>query len=162
MNTSIVHIEWEGPYSFVEITNYDNANDIGIYQVYGNHILYGKNVLLYIGSTVKQTFFQRISQEGWDIGDNISQYKFRLGRLKKDSSRKHSKIEDDIKLIEKLLIYAIRPALNTSNTISIDDDKLKKILVLNWKEIGDLPAEISGLKWTDLYWVQKKYMEYRT
>lgn len=53
-----IRIEWEGPYSLEEVItkmvdggkNPDwDGNDYGLYQIYGRHILSGKNTLLYIG-----------------------------------------------------------------------------------------------------------------
>lgn len=158
---SIIHIDWKGPYTYEELINFSNTDDIGVYQVYGSHVIYGSNVLLYIGMTVEQSFHKRLIQEGWNIGDNCSNYRFRLGYLKKDRSRLSAQKNNDIQLAEKLMIFSIRPALNTSNTVCIDDEIFKNLHIINWNELGDIPAEISGLKWTDLYWVERKYLEYR-
>ena len=52
MMETIIHIEWEGPYSLNQLdTLNDLRRDHGLYQIYGHHPVYGSNVLLYIGQT---------------------------------------------------------------------------------------------------------------
>ena len=47
-----VRIEWEGPFSIEEVLELNDGNkDYGLYQIYGHHIVYGKDSLLYIGQT---------------------------------------------------------------------------------------------------------------
>ena len=41
-----VTIEWEGPFSFDKVRA--NRDDYGLYQIYGEHIIFGKDSLLYI------------------------------------------------------------------------------------------------------------------
>lgn len=66
MNQEEIHMVWEGPYSYEEITNTlrDEYCDFGVYQIYGAHPIYGSDVLLYIGKADQQTFGVRLSQEG--------------------------------------------------------------------------------------------------
>jgi len=61
MPTKIIHIQWEGPYSYQEIKDLKNENnDYGIYQIYGGHPIYGSGALLYIGKAQLQTFGIRL------------------------------------------------------------------------------------------------------
>jgi GMC oxidoreductase len=66
-----IRIEWEGPYSVEEVINKMvdggenpdwDGNDYGLYQIYGRHILCGKNTLLYIGIAPEETFSQRFRE----------------------------------------------------------------------------------------------------
>ena len=48
---------WEGPYLISQLKELSDDNrDYGIYQVYGQHSLYGNSILLYIGQANEQTF----------------------------------------------------------------------------------------------------------
>ena len=49
-----VRIEWEGTFSVDDvIASLNNKDDYGLYQIYGKHIIFGENSLLYIGMTDK-------------------------------------------------------------------------------------------------------------
>jgi len=66
MMETIIHIEWEGPYSLNQLnTLKDLRKDRGLYQIYGHHPVYGSNVLLYIGQTSGRTFGERIEQHNF-------------------------------------------------------------------------------------------------
>ena len=56
-----VRIEWEGPLSLDEVKELaDGDEDCGLYQIYGRHIIFGDDSLLYIGmttSTFRSRFF---------------------------------------------------------------------------------------------------------
>ena len=41
MSGKIVHIEWNGPFSIEEAKSKNGKDDKGIYQIYGNHPVYG-------------------------------------------------------------------------------------------------------------------------
>ena len=45
----IINIEWEGPLTFEEAYEKNGSSDYGVYQYYGDHPVYGLDVLLYIG-----------------------------------------------------------------------------------------------------------------
>lgn len=50
IKTSLIQILWDGPYSITDLVKLKNEEiDYGIYQIYGNHPVYGNDVLLYIG-----------------------------------------------------------------------------------------------------------------
>lgn len=52
----VIQIKWESPFRIDDLN--DDEIDYGIYQIYGNHLVYGENVLLYIGQANEQTFLQ--------------------------------------------------------------------------------------------------------
>lgn len=145
-----IQITWDGPYSLEQLDNGDEhlGTSIGVYQIYGKHPIYGSNVLLYIGKTVKQSFSKRIKQEEhwWDNSDmrNVQIY---TGRLFSKLQEEH--LIDDITLAEQILINTHLPAHNSSNinTISRQEEILKKIKstrVINWHYYRDLMPEVSG------------------
>ena len=54
-----VRVEWEGPLSLDEVKELDDEDeDCGLYQIYGRHIIFGNDSLLYIGMTTS-TFRRR-------------------------------------------------------------------------------------------------------
>jgi hypothetical protein len=56
MGAKIVHIEWDGPFSIDEAKEKNGKDDYGVYQIYGNHPVYGYGASLYIGKAADQTF----------------------------------------------------------------------------------------------------------
>ena len=67
-NVKLIEIEWEGPFTMEEISNKNKSDDFGIYMAYGQHRIYGENVLLYVGKAEQQKFSVRILQhlnEDW-------------------------------------------------------------------------------------------------
>ena len=61
-----VRVQWEGPLSLDEVKELDDEDeDCGLYQIYGRHIIFGDNSLLYVGMT-QQTFSHRFAEHaGW-------------------------------------------------------------------------------------------------
>ena len=113
-----VRIEWEGPFSLVEVLELDNRNkDYGLYQIYGTHIVFGPESgtdnLLNIGMTgPDSTFSDRFKEKStsWirynlDRGGEISIYIARLPSM----------LEEDIKRFEALEIYWHSPPYNGMN-----------------------------------------------
>lgn len=71
-----------------------------------------------------------------------------IGRLAGETTPDEYQWTDEINLVEKLLINGHKPAYNTQNLISIPDERLENLHILNWGYYRDLLAEVSGLKWT--------------
>jgi hypothetical protein len=130
VETYEIKIEWEGPFSLREVISTKNdggekpdwcGNDYGLYQIYGWHILYCKNTLLYIGEATKQTFSRRFKgHKKWlDKDQKKNDIKIYLGRVY--DPKKHSKEDkweswtSDILLAEKILIYKYSPNYNSRN-----------------------------------------------
>ena len=53
---TIIHVQWDGPFTLDQLSEMNNEYDYGVYQVYGSHPIYGSDVLLYIGKAGKLTF----------------------------------------------------------------------------------------------------------
>ena len=166
LNMRVIHLLWEGPTSLKELVENDKEPpskkvDKGLYQVYGSHPVYGPKVLLYIGMTC-ETFAQRLREhyaEWRNIGvpDYLTLDVY-LGRLMRQS-KDHTPTDwsDQIKRIEKLLIFAHAPAWNSSSINTGPDQEIKNLHVLNWGQRGSLLPELTGAYWssrydTDDYW----------
>ncbi|MGG3890007.1 hypothetical protein [Metabacillus fastidiosus] len=145
----LIQITWEGPYSLNELNLLqNNVTDYGIYTIYGTHMIYGKDVLLYIGKADQQTLGKRISQEGWDNTNDSNNHKIYVGRLHGPINPSNQIWSKQIALAESLLIYVHKPAYNQKNISSIPDTDLQNIHILNWGDYRALLPEISGARWT--------------
>lgn len=154
----IINIEWEGPLTPEEAYKKNGPCDYGIYQYYGDHHVYGRDVLLYIGKAQEERFGQRLCQyefEKWLVKIQIY-----LGRIvikqgeRKPSSTKWGRMIDQA---ETLLIRAHSPA-NNSQKLSIPNNmdgaeqNLLKLHILNWNHYGSLLPEVSGYRFTSFLW----------
>ena len=145
----LIQIAWEGPYSLDELKKLQNIEtDFGLYTIYGTHIVYGKDVLLYIGKADKQTLGKRISQEGWDNTNDSKNHKIYVGRLHGPLTPSDEVWSNQIGLAESLLIYVHKPAYNQKNISSIPDISLQNIHILNWGDHRSLLPEVSGARWS--------------
>ncbi|WP_419774470.1 hypothetical protein [Halarcobacter sp.] len=151
-----INIEWEGSYSLKDLENkkLNNTNiDYGIYQIYGNHPIYGNDVLLYIGKANQQTFNKRLNQEQWWwLNEDANNLKIYVGRLFAKEQPSFEEWEKMIDIAEKMLIYSHSPAMNSSNIFSISRDKeiLKKyedVRIFNFDNYRSLMPEVSGEMW---------------
>lgn len=128
-------VSWEGPFKINEILNDSidkrfsvKANDIGLYQIYGFHPLYGDNVLVYIGRTKGRNGFKARLKNRWVIehGCDTENVQIYLGTIYSDSVE-YSKNEIEVKIekAEILLINALTPAYNSSNIQSVKKEILE-------------------------------------
>jgi len=122
-------IEWEGPFTTDEVINKKNdggkspdwdGEDYGLYQIYGRHLLYGYDALLYMGQCTDQTFSQRIDQEYRDYLKDEKDIQLFLGRIY--DYKRHSRNDNwqnwkwDIDMAESILIYKYSPIYNIQKT----------------------------------------------
>lgn len=150
----IINIEWEGPLTLKEAYKKNGPSDYGVYQYYGDHPVYGLDVLLEIGADRKKTFRERLKEyefKKWN--QDIQIY---LGRIciEKESARPSD--EEWGNMIEragKLLTHACYPAFNgfapsdpKMNKKPQNADRYKKLLILNWGKYRSLPAAVSGYR----------------
>lgn len=126
--THEIIVEWEGHLTLEETLkrndggkpqNSWDGRDYGIYQIYGPHILAGKNALLYIGQATDQTFSQRLRQHKKDLllDEPLKDLAIYLGRLK---NKEHYIEKDnwatwyrDVIIAESILIYKYSPHYNS-------------------------------------------------
>jgi len=163
MEIEEINIWWEGPFSHKKIIEnnintakyHNKATDIGLYAVYGNHILYGNDVLLYIGITTKQDFKTRLKNR-WIIEENndIKNLKIYLGRIdESDKSISKEGEKESIKKAEALLINVLKPAFNSSYINSVNFNKInneKDFVIFNHNSYKNLLPEISTSRWWSL------------
>ncbi len=161
----IIHIEWYGPFNRCEIEKFTNEKtDFGVYQIYGDHPVYGKSSLIYIGKARDRTFGQRIVEHPLDLweqtGGPIQIY---FGRLHGDSTPNVNEWCKQIDLVETLLIHAHKPSHNsqTINDFSTEMDKaIADIHVLNYGSYRSLLPEVSGARWSSKYDILPNYNTY--
>lgn len=122
MGKYIIAINWEGPLNIEEVIKSKNneVRDYGVYQIYGHHILYKDNTLLYVGQAAKETFSQRFRDHERNLlkDDDPRQIRIYLGRLK-DSSKYMARDKwriwyRDVDIAESILIYKYLPPYNGS------------------------------------------------
>lgn len=145
----LIQIFWEGPYSLNELELLQNEiTDYGIYSIYGTHMIYGKDVLLYIGKADRQTLGKRISQEGWNNTNDSNNHKIYVGRFYGSINPSDDIWSYHISLAESLLIYAHKPSYNQKGISSLPDTDLQNVHILNWGNHRSLLPEVSGARWT--------------
>ncbi len=147
----VIHIEWKGPFKIDKAKSKNGKEDHGVYQIYGNHPVYGSQVLLYIGKAVDQTYGERINQDEriWLFDKDFWPIEIYFGQV--GESETGMKKEILIDLVEKLLIYSHQPACNSSNICSIPDKNIEELHILNWDVRRDLLPEVSGERWSSKY-----------
>ena len=136
-----VKIIWDKP-TDVESTFSlnDEEDDHGLYQIYGNHIVFGEGSLLHIGMTTEQTFGTLFRQhyEEW-IKDEEHDVSIQVGRLNEDDYEHDPPEWTDwcqlVKDTEALLINWHTPPYNSQH---ISDYTGQPLNVQNFGERGSL------------------------
>ena len=106
----VIEIQWEGPFSFDEISKKNGETDFGLYMAFGPHRVYGENVLLYVGKAEQQTFGTRVPQhEDWRGTETIY-----LGRLGGSDNITMKEWDEFIDYAESKFIQYCLPAWNSS------------------------------------------------
>ena len=131
-----IKIEWSGPFSLNEvIEKFLNGGrapdwgveDYGLYQIYGRHILHGRNTLLYIGMATEQTFSQRFKEHKTWLENDQDEEDVRIYLARIYDPKKHSKKDNwttwknDVELAEKVLIYKYSPNYNSEGLTNEPD-----------------------------------------
>jgi hypothetical protein len=149
-----IDIWWEGPFSHTDIIeknikSEDSENiqkDIGLYQVYSSHPLYGSDVLVYIGLTTDS--FQTRLKNRWVIenGNDAENVKIYLGCIFSPTKTFTRKVQiDKIKKAEVLLINALKPAFNSSNIQSVKKEfREQSYQVSNFNSYRNLYPQFSS------------------
>ena len=154
---TVIRINWRGPFAVKDDrepgakkaklsigsgnrasadTFHRHGQDIGVYQIYGKHMIYGDNVLLYIGMAPRTSFTARIGSHMrnwgvyWDPNNTVH-----VGRLNmRDWENPASKPDAElIEAAEKLLIHHHSPAFNAGNvgTLYWRQNKISEFLTHN-------------------------------
>ncbi|MUJ21709.1 hypothetical protein [Aliivibrio fischeri] len=158
MDYEEIDIYWEGPFDITyENEKYHLSSDVcdelreahGFYQIYGDHPVYGQNVLLYIGETKpslnnERGFAARMKEHFSGRFWHHCGLSVRFGR----SFINGLEVIDTktICAIESLLIASNMPALNKDFLDNSNDNSLNMI-VRNWNFRGSIVSECSGKYW---------------
>ena len=137
-----VEIEWTGPFSPEEVKRNDNE----IYQFYGDHSVYGENVLLYIcrGEGKKDEWSgETVSTHRCADKKEISRYfkpetiTVRVGKIVSNNDKVSPKI------IEEILIFMHSPAWNARG---VENFSLHcgSVIINNIGEKGGLSETMRG------------------
>lgn len=95
-------------------------------------MVYGKDVLLYIGTAGQQTIRKRVSQENWWDTNDSNHLKIYAGRLADEKMPLKDERSKEIDLAEELLINVHKPSYNSKNLTSSPDLELQDLHILNW------------------------------
>lgn len=120
--------------------------DYGLYQISGDHPIYGSNALLYLGKASEQCFGTRLKQHNlvdWSHGP-ISVY---LGRVSGKSTPNDERWSFEIDTAERMLIFSHGSAWNTSSISDPGINNIANWYVMNWGQRKHLLPEVSGRRW---------------
>ena len=148
ITNELIYIHWDGPFSLKQVEQFTAGTDFGIYQIYGDHVVYGRDVLLYIGINYEREFSRRIPEHSWALAKNLGTVRVYRGRLAGDVTPTDQFWNKQIKLAERLLIYAHYPAHNTDKDFG-RDPAIQNIHVVNLGSYGSLLPEVSGTRWAE-------------
>jgi hypothetical protein len=127
----IYDVNWEGPFKWEKVEKYIRACHV-LYQIYGAHHLYGRDVLLYIGLTARPSGV-RLREHSigkfttWEDWEQEGDYEKAAPGL--------------VQRIEELLIYAHQPAYNTKSKSGLV--LAEGIRIFNTGRLGQLFPEVS-------------------
>lgn len=146
----VYHVWWEK----FQIDEIYKKQNIGLYQVYGDHIVYGRNVLLYIGQT-KRDINMRLKEHDdfneTNINTNSLMYYF--GEIYKSDDVNEGNLEKIIDEVETILLKSHYPSYNSNEIKGLIWQKdYYNSIVLNWNNYGALLPEVSGLRFSSKYW----------
>ena len=155
----VYHLYWE-KHSWSEVilnnfNDFDTDRDFGIYQVYGNHPVYGDDTLLYIGKAEQETFAKRM--KGHSDLDAYQSTRIHFGYFCEYDDISGESWEDAIGEVESILIRSHMPALNGKEVKGLLENSAANILIFNWNEKGNLFPEVSNLRHSGHYHDYTKY-----
>ena len=147
---------WQGPLTLEEAKReVGKNNSYVLYQLSGQHHLYGPSVLLYIGQTSKGIKTRLGQHDEW-IADEYDEMKVRLASITKFTSWKSFEKSEKpfsspgkkiVESVEKLLIFACQPAYNVAN--KNDAKEAEEIRIFNTGRCGPIFPEISSWYFLD-------------
>lgn len=148
--TTRIHILWKGPLKYAEMKKLKGEEQVGLYQLYGTHLQYGVNVLLYIGQTLDD-FSNRQKGYGYDHPwvDNGAAIRFYTGVVYEREGKQLPTLRNLLHVAERLLIAAHTPIDNAQGIKGIKQDESHKYddyHVFNWGQYASLLPEVSGAR----------------
>ncbi|RVU84111.1 hypothetical protein EOL70_11510 [Leucothrix sargassi] len=149
----IYEVYWQGPYKPRKLSKLstEECKKLCLYSVYGSHPIYGNNVLLYIGMTLR-TVNQRLKEHSyWMDQERFGESRVYLASIGKFENWSESweidlfdrPPKDVIEKVEKLLIYAHQTFGNTANKKQAN--LAAGLRIFNTGSYGSLKPEVSAL-----------------
>lgn len=165
--TIIYDVYWEGPYSLDTILQ-DRTRSIVkywhcLYQIYGDHPTYGRDVLLYIGKT-ERDLKERLSEHYSRFSNQCDEVKVFFAsfgeftswhEMREENYDPVSKDNTELNAIESLLIYAHQPAYNIISLCGTQFENLN-FIIFNTGRRKSLMPEISTRFYRDDITIIKK------
>jgi hypothetical protein len=152
-----IHILWEGPFSRDEALKLTSSSDYGLYQFYGDHLVYGRDVLLYLGKAETQTFGRRISQHNWEMW-TASPATIYVGKICSAAPLELDEWIKQINLSERIILQSHNPSFNSANLNKIGHNG-EDTRVLNWGKRKQLLPEVSVSRWEGSFAIGNKLRE---
>ena len=146
---TIYGVCWEEPDNLNEktIAKFEKERkEYVLYQLYGSHHMYGRDVLLYIGRTENIRLRLKQHERCWTRYE-YDTVRFRVAYVKKFNTweeldkEKYLINSEVVKKIEALLIRAHQPAYNNMNKSSASNSK--GVRIFNTGRCGQLFPEVS-------------------
>ena len=138
---------WEGPFDWDKKHKFVKRHHF-LYQIYGTHPVYGRDVLLYIGSTSRDMLARLREHKEW-VDDEYDAVQVRFGSIREfrswtqvDKNKSLTKVTPSILgHIEALLIYSNQPAYNVRS--KSDAALAENIRIFNYGRLGQVLPEVS-------------------
>ena len=139
----VIKIDWKGSFTIDKILQGNELlfSEIGVYQIYGFHPLYGNDVLLYIGRTKNENGFSSRLKNRWEILNGQDSENVRIYLGVPFSDEKTLQRDEKEKMIEKaevLMINSLKPAFNSSNVKNVGKNLLQEYIVENYGQYRKL------------------------
>ena len=135
----LIRIKWDGPYDLEQAKCLSGKEDYGMYQIYGRHVIFGKDSLLYIGKAVDQSFSKRLKDHEYWLRD-VSGLEIYVGRIYDEDYEDDNDWGSLVPQCESLLIYWHSPPYNSQH---INTHTANNIKIHNHGELASLLHEIS-------------------
>ena len=121
-----ITIEWEGPFALEEVQEMNKKTDRGLYQIYGHHIIFGPNSLLYIGKAEKYTFAKRFvgHWNDWIWYDDKQGRKVSIYIARMPLARVPSEVLRDVEAVQ---IYWHSPPYNSEFIQSVGEKRKRRL-----------------------------------
>jgi hypothetical protein len=133
---------------------------LGIYQIYGTHPIYGRNVLLYIGVSTTNIFKRIKSHKSNWVKFEYDPVIIYFGEIVTPEEDFDFSMAEAIAMAESLLVYYCAPAYNSNLIVEIKEQYLKQDLIIrNYGKIGSLPTEVSTGWYKSDVWKQAHFEE---
>lgn len=139
----LLRIDWAGPEAVDVVCGRAETGDCyGVYQIYGEHPVFGRDSLLYIGRARERTFQRRLEEHQRDWLSQEEGVTVRLGRLRQGDYGRGPGWQKLVEEAEALLIYWHAPPYNSAN---INRYTGRPLCIQNAGRRGSLAIELTSM-----------------